>query len=146
LRNKLKEINGQSFIRFKADNMTKQSVCSDEFRRGAECAAAEARNFNGATTHPYDLGDCVLAKLNLIPKRKVRPNSESGVSECARKREQKLIDICFACVMLCNDKQHRAMFEKMTREELADWVTKQLRGSGFNTEPCGSSWGVLKNE
>lgn len=31
-----------------------------------------------------------------------------------------------------------------TREECADWVTKQLDDAGFNTAPCGMSWGVLE--
>jgi len=26
----------------------------------------------------------------------------------------------------------------------ANWVAEQLRGCGFDTTPCGSSWGVLK--
>ena len=34
----------------------------------------------------------------------------------------------------------------MSIEETANWITKQLKDSGFPTHPVGSSWGVLENE
>ena len=57
-----------------------------------------------------------------------------------RSKEQQLIDIMFevAIRMQMGD----AKFE--TREECADWVTKNLKAKGFDTEPCGMSWGILK--
>lgn len=35
------------------------------FRRGAEAAAGLAGEYNGSTTHPYRLDDCILGKLNM---------------------------------------------------------------------------------
>ena len=32
----------------------------------------------------------------------------------------------------------------MTREEKGKYIADQLRGIGFDTNPCGMSWGVLK--
>lgn len=56
-------------------------------------------------------------------------------------REQKLINICFELVMTARDWND---FQFKSYEDLAEWVAKNLRGCGFDTEPCGSSWGVLK--
>jgi hypothetical protein len=35
------------------------------FQRGAEAAAGVAEMYNGSTTHPFRLDDCILGKLNL---------------------------------------------------------------------------------
>jgi hypothetical protein len=40
-------------------------MISKEFRKGAELAADQADQYNGSTTHPLRLGDCILSKLNL---------------------------------------------------------------------------------
>ena len=34
-------------------------------------------------------------------------------------------------------------FKGKSNEQKAKWVAEQLRCCGFNTEPCGASWGVL---
>ena len=57
-------------------------------------------------------------------------------------REQKLIDICFEIAMSMHN--HKGYFKTANREEVAEWVADQLRESGFDTAPCGASWGVLK--
>ena len=31
-----------------------------------------------------------------------------------------------------------------TKEQLAEWIARNLRDLGFDTQPMGSSWGVLK--
>lgn len=55
-------------------------------------------------------------------------------------REQKLIDICFAIGLAVRaDKK----LQSLSQEELAEWIAKQLRESGFPTTPQGASWGVL---
>ena len=60
-------------------------------------------------------------------------------------REQQLIDICFQCVGLASDPEsYKRRFSKMTHTERMAWVAKQLRECGFDTEPIGASWGVLK--
>jgi hypothetical protein len=58
-------------------------------------------------------------------------------------REQKLIDILFQSVLVSTSS---SWFKGKSNEEKAKWVAEQLRGCGFNTEPCGSSWGVLVEE
>ena len=55
--------------------------------------------------------------------------------------EQKLIDITFQLAMVMREK--RGM-RHMTKEQLAAWVARNLRDCGFDTQPLGSSWGVLK--
>lgn len=55
--------------------------------------------------------------------------------------EQKLIDIMFNAVMLVHS--HKA-FKNMSREEVADWLSKELHNCGFVTEPQGQSWAVLQ--
>jgi hypothetical protein len=56
-------------------------------------------------------------------------------------REQQLIDImmqvAFACAEHHNGKSN---------EEIATWVADQLRKCGFDTQPMGASWAVLKNK
>ena len=59
-------------------------------------------------------------------------------------REQKLVAICFECVLTVLDREYVKTFTKMTQAERAEWVVKQLRACGFDTEPLGCSWGVLK--
>ena len=56
---------------------------------------------------------------------------------------QKVIDICFECVLLATDKKYK--IHKMSDEDKAEWVARQLRGCGYDTIPMGSKWGVLKD-
>lgn len=63
--------------------------------------------------------------------------------------EQKLIDLCFQIgLMLSTPGKDRGDIPyDMTvwdLEEKAEWIAEQLRLNGFDTEPCGASWGVLK--
>lgn len=58
------------------------------------------------------------------------------------KTEQQLVDIAFELVLTMH--ANRKSFKNKSREEVAEWVAKQLANCGFKTEPCGSSWGVLK--
>jgi hypothetical protein len=57
-----------------------------------------------------------------------------------RSREQQLIDILFQIAILTKENK---VLQKMDREEYGKWARKQLRGCGFDTFPCGSSWAVL---
>lgn len=43
-----------------------ERIRREAFREGAIAAAKLASAYDGATTHGYRLGDCVLAKMNLI--------------------------------------------------------------------------------
>lgn len=57
-------------------------------------------------------------------------------------REQKLIDLCFSlCITMHLAKDD--WVQRVTREEVAEWVSQQLEGCGFPTKPMGSSWGIL---
>ena len=52
---------------------------------------------------------------------------------------QKLVDIMFQVAESC------AVYQKNeTTEDRMEYVATQLRACGFDTEPVGSSWGVLK--
>jgi hypothetical protein len=53
--------------------------------------------------------------------------------------KQKLVDIMYQIAMAAASGMHGK-----NNEEIAEWVTAQLRGCGFDTYPCGSAWGVLK--
>lgn len=56
-------------------------------------------------------------------------------------REQKLVDIVFEVAIL---QKHSSVVQNMNEEQLANWIASQLMACGFDTYPCGSSWGVLK--
>lgn len=55
---------------------------------------------------------------------------------------QKLIDILFECVFVATDKKNGII--DMSEADKAAWVSNQLRACGFETEPVGSSWGILR--
>jgi hypothetical protein len=60
--------------------------------------------------------------------------------------EQRIIDATFEIAFLVRDPKYRDNFENMSREEFAEWISKQLLGScNIKLEPCGSSWGVITN-
>jgi hypothetical protein len=63
----------------------------------------------------------------------------------ASKREQKLVDICFECVLTVLHPEHVDKFKDMEQEDKALWVARQLKECGFPTTPVGMSWGVLTN-
>jgi hypothetical protein len=54
---------------------------------------------------------------------------------------QKLIDIMFEVAFTIKES---AVFNGMSNESLASWIRFQLNSCGFETEPMGMSWGVLK--
>lgn len=56
-----------------------------------------------------------------------------------RSKEQDLIDIMFQVALVSAEYMHGK-----SREEIAAWVAKQLRECGYDTEPIGASWGLLK--
>ena len=60
----------------------------------------------------------------------------------SKEKEQKLVDIIFSVALTVNENHH--YWKDKSREELAAWVSRQLSLCGFETEPIGSSWGVLK--
>lgn len=47
---------------------------NSEFNRGVQAAAEVAREYNRSCSHPKDLGDCILLKLNQT-NRRPRPNT-----------------------------------------------------------------------
>jgi len=56
--------------------------------------------------------------------------------------EQKLVNIMFEVALTIHSTTY---FDTMTREEVAEWVSLQLKHCGFETQPIGSTWGVLKD-
>lgn len=73
----------------------------------------------------------------LISMGWVPPNSHNGTPSV-----QKLIDAIFEIALTISDTNY-ALY-KLSNFEKADWVAKQLRLVGFDTIPCGASWGLLK--
>ena len=72
-----------------------------------------------------------------------------------RDRMQKLVDLCYDLVLTATDegrgrdgKPPARWFRAKgrTTEQKAAWVTDQLRGCGFDTSPCGATWGLLKDD
>ena len=61
-----------------------------------------------------------------------------------RSTEQLLIDIIFGVAVTINSSKE--YFRDKTNDEVAEWVAGQLRACGFDTEPMGASWGVLKKK
>jgi hypothetical protein len=55
-----------------------------------------------------------------------------------RSKEQQLIDIMYQIAMTSAQYLHGK-----SNEEIAEWVTTQLKDCGFSTEPRCASWGVL---
>lgn len=55
--------------------------------------------------------------------------------------EQKLIDLTFSIGLTISKD---LWFIGKTDEQIAEWIADQLKKCGFETTPCGASWGVLK--
>ena len=55
--------------------------------------------------------------------------------------EQRLVDLAFELAIVSAKYMHGKSID-----EIAEWTAKQLRDCGFDTEPMGASWGVLKND
>jgi hypothetical protein len=58
------------------------SIDPPSFRYGVYLAAELASEYGRSSSHPYLLGDCIMAKLNLLSNKKIRKNPY------ARKLEQ----------------------------------------------------------
>jgi hypothetical protein len=56
-----------------------------------------------------------------------------------KSREQRLIDMCFSIGLVIGETKLK------TNEEKANWIAEQLKANGFETVPCGMSWGILKD-
>ena len=58
------------------------------------------------------------------------------------KINQELIDLIFSITI--NIHEHSWFKEKnRTRDEVQEWVSKQLKNNNIYTLPIGSSWGIL---
>lgn len=57
-----------------------------------------------------------------------------------KSREQELVDIMFAVAY--HVKYYHP--KDWTNEQTMKWVAEQLRSMGYDTQPMGVSWGVLK--
>ena len=58
-------------------------------------------------------------------------------------REQDLIDITFEAVYRVWENRGN-WAQSLDRDQIMGWVASQLRKCGYDTQPMGSSWGVLK--
>lgn len=57
------------------------------------------------------------------------------------KTEKELVDI--ATEMVITYHANRKHFKKMSNEEVAAWIRKQLSGCGYIAEPMGMNWASL---
>jgi len=65
-----------------------QSInAKEKFSHGIRYAAEIADTYNGTTTHPYRLGDCILFKLNQT-KKKPRKNKKRLSLNMVRKQNK----------------------------------------------------------
>lgn len=53
---------------------------------------------------------------------------------------QTLVDLIFRVGIVVKDCRN---LQKLSNEELAEWISEQLVINGFSTTPVGSSWGTL---
>ena len=56
--------------------------------------------------------------------------------------KQKLVDICFQIGLVIKDSK---ALQERSNEYVAAWIAQQLKECGFETRPCGMSWGVLED-
>ena len=61
-----------------------------------------------------------------------------------KSNEQRLIDILFEIAFKIRYDPDR--FKGMSEDDFATAIRYILNGSGFKTEPMGSSWAVLKSD
>jgi hypothetical protein len=54
----------------------RRSLDDASYRRGIEAAASLVEQFDRYVLHPWRLSDCILAKFNMIGKRKIRKNED----------------------------------------------------------------------
>lgn len=67
------------------------------------------------------------------------------IAEVAEERritenERKLVDIMFQIGIAI---QSSPYFADKTTDEVAEWIAGRLHDCGFETTPCGASWGYL---
>ena len=60
-------------------------------------------------------------------------------------REQKLVDLCFEFAIKSPGFTWAGYEEHTMNCTIANWVQSTLKDCGFDTTPCGMSWGVLKD-
>lgn len=52
-----------------------QAAMKESRIEGMHLAAEVARSYNSVSSHAFDLGDCILAKLNQLPKAEIHPRT-----------------------------------------------------------------------
>jgi len=67
------------------------SIDPPSYRYGILIAAELASEYDGSSIHPYKLRDCILAKLNLLPKSKMRKNKTKDRVETALLRLERKV-------------------------------------------------------
>lgn len=67
------------------------SIDGPSFRYGIYLASEVASEYDGSSTHPYRLGDCILAKMNLLKKGRIRKNETGAKIEAVLLRLERKI-------------------------------------------------------
>lgn len=82
-------------------------------------------------------GEIVDASSRLNLRRLLKAN---GWKASESTEQQKLVNLCFDIALTIG------ITGLETNEAKAEWVATQLRDNGFDTEPVGALWGVLKQD
>jgi hypothetical protein len=64
----------------------------------------------------------------------------AGYAIVPKDERQRLVDIVFSAALAAA----ASGMESRGQSDVAEWAARQLRECGFDTEPRGMSWGVLK--
>ena len=56
--------------------MKNETQRTKDWKRGVLAAADIANNYNGSTTHDWQLGDCIALKLNVVGRKRPRRNKK----------------------------------------------------------------------
>jgi len=64
------------------------------------------------------------------------------MADC-RSSEQHLIDLMFEMLMRVHEGDGARWFQTASRDDVANWATKNLAQAGFKTHPQDLSWAVL---
>ena len=98
----------------------------NEFQRGVVAAADVAASYDSTSTHPYRLGDCILAKLN-VGKRKPRRNRQIQPND----RDAWLCGFAFALTEMHRDGNDSTGIREVARA--AGLTIKAARAAGVST-------------
>lgn len=85
----------------------------------------------------------MLVCQNYLVNEHIIKDGNSKLMPIPTDNEQKLVNICFEIAMTMHDKEFRETFDNKSQEQLAEWITQQLKVFKFEIIPMGASWSHL---